>query len=303
MSGIELREGGGRAWAALNLQSMGAVGRLNPRLQIYFLAQPGPYVKATLDDVTLRLEYQNELVGTGRVTAVDVHHNDTPVNFEVVTSPPLLRFITDTLISNQTVVQFDAKLSGAASYWVDPASSSEGRARMVNYPEPGTWTRFQVSQGSSTPLQMPRSEWYERVLAPTRNEQYLYLEVALPKDHPALVVEWNRAMNHLRSAEKAYAAGDDPGVFQYLRGWLDALPGAKKHILDSISNEKKRRDLDDLLKGAGAFLHNGRHVADDGTEAGEFPVDRLDAAFALDLMRVLLSHMSYMVAAGRERSR
>ena len=282
---------------------MGAVGRLNPRLQLYFLAQPGQHAKAILDDVTLRLEYQNELVGTGRVTAVNVHHNDTPVNFEVVTSQQLLRFITDTLISNQTFVQFDAKLSGTASCWVDPASITQGRARMVNDPEPGTWTRFQVSRGSSTPLQLPRSEWYERVLAQTRNEQYLYLEVALPKDHPALVAKWNRAMSHLRSAEKAYAAGDDPGVFQYLRGWLHALPGAKKNILDSLSKEKKRRDLDDLLARAGAYLHNGRHVAEDGTDAGELPVDRLDAAFALDLMRVLLSHMSIMVAAGRERSR
>lgn len=261
MSGIELREGGGRRWAALNLESMGATGRLNPRLLLYFTAQPEPYAKATLDDVTLRLEYQNELVGAGRVTSVDVHRNDTPVNFEVVTSAQLLRFITDTLISNQTVVQFDAKLSGAASYWVDPASSSQGRVRMTNDSEPGTWTRFQVFQGSSSYLQLSRSEWYERVLAPTRNEQYLHLEVALPRDHPALMAEWNRAMSHLRSAEKAYAVGDDPGVFQYLRGWLDALPGAKQHILDSISNEKKRRDLDDLLVRAGAFLHNGRHVA------------------------------------------
>lgn len=239
MSGIELREGGGRAWAALNLQSMGAVGRLNPRLQVYFLAQPGPHAKVSLDDVTLRLEYQNELVGTGRVTAVDVHYNDTPVNFEVVTSPQLLRFITDTLISNQTVVQLDAKLSGAASYWVDPASNSQDRPRMANDPEPGTWTRFQVSYGSSTPLQLPRSEWYERILAPAKNEQYLYLEVALPKDHPALVAEWNTAMNHLRSAEKAYAAGDDPAVFHYLRGWLDALPGAKS--TSSIPSPTKRR--------------------------------------------------------------
>jgi hypothetical protein len=303
MSGIELREDGGRAWAALTLQSIGAIGRLNPRLLLYFTAQPDPYAKVALDDVTLRLEYKRELVGTGRTVDMDIHHGKSLFNFEVVTSPRVLRYITDTLTSDQTIVQFDATLSGAASYWVDPAASSAGQARMVNDPEPGAWTRFRVSQGSPTPLQVPRSEWYERVLAPTRNEQYLYLEVALPKDHPALVAEWNKAVGHLKNAEKAYAAGDDPGVFQYLRGWLDALPGAKKHILDAISDEKKRKDLDQLLTKAGEFLHNGRHVAADGTEAGEFPVNRLDAAFALDLMRVLLSHLSVMVAAGRAGAR
>ena len=196
-----------------------------------------------------------------------------------------------------------ARSDGAASFWVDPAGGTAGPMRMADDGEPGTWTPFRVSGGGLTRLQLPRSDWYQQVLAPTRNEQYLHLEIALPGDHPALVTEWNKAMSHLQRAEKAYAAGDDPGVFQYLRAWLDALPGAKKNILDSISNDKKRRDLDNLLAKAGAYLHNGRHVADDGIEAGEFPVDRLDAAFAMDLMRVLLSHMSVMVAAGRERSR
>ena len=302
MSKMEVSEGGGRYWATLTLESMMAAGRLNPRLQLNFAAQPIPGAKVTLDDVTLRLEYQHELVGTGRVTAVDLLPN-TRVNFEVVTSPLLFRYITDTLTPRHTDVQFNATLSGAASYCMVPAAVDAKQVRLVCDPEPGVLTPFRVSHGSPTYLQVPRSDWYEHVLAPVRNEQYLFLQVALPKDHPALVTEWNTAMGHLQNAEKAYAAGDDPGVFHYLRGWLDALPGAKQQILESISNKKKRDSLDGLLKQAGAFLHNGRHVANDGIEAGEFPVDRLDAAFALDLMRVLLSHISIMVAAERGRSR
>ena len=255
MSGIELREGGGRAWTALYLQSMGAVGRLDPRLQLYFLAQPGPYTKASVDDVTLRLEHHNELVGTGRVTAVDVHHNDTPVNFEVVTLAPAApvhhrhAHLQPDCRRLRREAQRGGQLLGGSSVEL-PGPPPDGQRPGAGDLDPGTWTRFQVSQGSSTSLQLPRSEWFERVLAPTRNEQYLYLEVALAKDHPGLVAEWNRAMGHLRSAERAYAAGNDPGAFQYLRGWLNALAGAKKsilagakkNILDAIANEKKRRD-------------------------------------------------------------
>lgn len=304
MSTLKIREAdGGREWATLELQSIGGLGRLNPRLQMYFAARPARYTQVLLEDITLRLEYGQELIGGGRVVGVQVSYEQTPVDLEVVTSQRLLRHITDGLRPNSTVVQLNAKLSGFALVSVDPNYPiSPGFVGLPSDPRPGESKRLTISNGIGSTLQVSRAEWYERVIAPTRNEQYRYLEIALPKDDKALDDEWMSAVNHLVQAEQAYAAGDDPAVFTYLRGALDALPGSKKNILDGISEAKKREDLDALLKQAGEFLHNGRHVAAEGAQQGTFPVDHLDAAFAIDLMRVLLSHLSLMLSAERRRA-
>lgn len=304
MSTLEVREGsGGRAWATLELQSIGGLGRLSPRLQMSFTARPAPYTQVVLEDITLRLEYRQELIGEGRVVGVQVLYEQSQVTFEVVTSQRLLRHITDGVQPTATVVQLDAKLSGFALVTLDQNyPTSAGFGRLVTDPGPGESKRLTVSNGMPSALQVSRAEWYDRVLAQTRNEQYRYLEIALPKDDKALGDEWMSAVNHLVQAEQAYAAGDDPAVFLYLRGALDSLPGSKKNILDGISEAGKREDLDALLKKAGEFLHNGRHVGADGTQQGTFPVDHLDAAFAMDLMRVLLSHLSLMLGAERRRA-
>jgi len=304
VSTLEVRGGGGRSWATLDLQSVNGIGRINPRLQLCFVARPVSNSKVALGDVTLRLEYYQELIGEGRAVNVDLSYGQAQVNFEVVTSQRLLRHVTDGLAPTATVVQLDAKLSGIGHFCMDPnAPSPQGQVRMANDPPPGEWREFSVSSGHTSALQVGRGEWYERVLAPTRNEQYRYLEVALPRDDKALGIEWGNAVGHLASAERAYASGDDPAVFVHLRGALDALPGAKQQILDDITDQAKRTDLDNLLKQAGKFLHDGRHVAPDGSCAGTFPVNRLDASFALDLMRVLLSHLSLRLSAERERAR
>lgn len=305
VSTLEVQEGGGRiCWAAIDLQGVWGLGRINPRLRLRFTARPVPNSKVVLGDVTLRLEYHQELIGEGRAVNVDLSYDPAQVYFEVVTSQRLLRHVTDGLAPTAVEVQLDAQLSGIGRSCMSPnAPSPQGQVGMVNDPPPGEWKEFSVSSGRTSSLLVNRGEWYTQLLAPTRNEQYRYLEVALPRDDKALGVEWANAVGHLASAERFYASGDDPAVFEHLRGALDALPGATQQILDDITDQAKRADLDDLLKQAGKFLHNGRHVARDGTGAGTFPVDHLDAAFALDLMRVLLSHLSLRLSAERERAR
>ena len=135
-----------------------------------------------------------------------------------------------------------------------------------------------------------------------RRQQYRYLEVVLPRSDEVLKQDWAKAVANLDNAERAYASGDDAAVFLHLRGALDALPGAKKAVLDDVRDEKKRGYLDAVLVKAGEFLHGGRHVAANGTLAGTFAVDHMGAAFALDLMRVLLSHLSLMLSGERQRA-
>lgn len=304
MSTLEVRErSGGRAWATLDLQAIGGLGRLSPRLQMYFTARPASYTQVVLEDMTLRLEYRQELIGEGRVVGIQVLYEPSPVTFEVVTCQRLLRHITDGVHPTATVVQLAAKLSGFALVSLDQNfPTTPGFGRLTTDPRPGESKRLTVSHGAPSVLQVPRADWYERVLAQTRNEQYRYLEIALPKDDKALGDEWMSAVNHLVEAEQAYAAGDDPAVFSYLYGALSSLPGAKQKILAGISDSNKRKQLDELLKKAGEFLHAGRHVSTEGTEQGTIPVDHLDAAFAIDLMRVLLSHLSLMLSSERGRA-
>jgi len=231
-----------------------------------------------------------------------VQSDNSPVTFEVATSQRLLQYITGGLQPSATVVELEAKLSGFVLVTMDESQpDASGWPRLPTDPGPGESKRITFSNSVASPLQVSRTEWYERVLAPTRNEQYRYLEIVLPKDDKGLGNEWTSSMNHLVQAEQAYAAGDDPAVFFYLRGALDSLPGARQNVLDDISNPEKRERLNAILKTAGEFLHVGRHVAADGTQQGTFPVDHLDAAFAINLMRVLLSHLSLMLAAERRR--
>ncbi|SRR5579875_123129 len=302
MTTLDLRDRE-RIRGTLELTSLAAIGRIAPRLLLRFRARPTKSVHVVLEDVSLTIRFNQERIGAGRTLHTDISHDLTDVNFEVPTTHRLLRHITDGIPSGASKFQLEAHLEGLARWRLDPgAPLDQGGGQLVNDPPPGEWAIFTLGGGSPGHLQISRSEWFEQVLGPTRNEHYRYLEIALPREDAALRTEWGRAVELLANAEKAYALGDDAAVFLHLRGALDALPGAKKQILDGISNRKKRTQLDTLLNEAGKFLHFGRHIDADGSTVGTYPVDHLDAAFALDLLRVLLSHLSLMLAAERLRT-
>jgi len=185
-----------------------------------FIARPAQHTSVILEDITLRLEYGSELIGEGRVVEKELF-GESQVSFEVVTSQRLLRYITDKIQRTETAVQLHAELSGSFLVTVEQNLSTTqlSIASFTNL-GPGESKRFTVSSGMPSALEIPRTEWYEMVLAPTRNEQYRYLEIALPKDDKALGDEWMSAVDHLVQAEQAYAAGDDPAVFYYLYGAL-----------------------------------------------------------------------------------
>lgn len=300
MASLDVMEGG-RKWAELELQDVSGLGRLRPRLQLVFNARPERWASVELTDVTVRLERRNELIGEGRIVGQLLRGQPWSISVEVPTTQHMLRFVTDGIAPDARVVDLDVRLSGRGRVRVDSETQPPGMRTQIDDPELGQWKRVVLSHNLAPKLQIPRSEWWGRVLAPTRFEQYRYLEIALPRDDSALGAQFQKAADLLVGAEQAYAQGNDPSVFQQLRGALDALPGAKQHILDNIRSESKRQKLDTLLKATGQYLHVGRHVDGDGVEQGTFPVDHLDASFALDLMRVVVSHLSLMLSAQRER--
>jgi len=290
-----------RIVSKLELTNLGASGVLSPRLHFYGEATQMQDVKDLRLEVSLRLEYRNELVGESRPLRKTIGQSGNQVSFEIVTSQRLLRHITDGLPSSHSSVQIDAQLQGVGWYLLKPTDERTNGFQTGSDPQPGEWKEFELHYQKS-PISIERSEWYRAVLAQTKGEQYRFLEIALPRSDSALAQEWEKAVEHLQSADRSYTMGDDVAVFSYLRGALDALPGAKQSICENIRDTRKRKAIDDLLKKIGDYLHLGRHVSDSGHDDGAFPVDHVDAAFAIDLMRTFLSHLSLMLSTERDRA-
>lgn len=74
--------------------------------------------------------------------------------------------------------------------------------------------------------------------------------------------------------------------------------GYSKNIFDGIADEGKATSLDAVLNEGGAYLHRGRHVAQEGDQKGEFPVDHADARFALTLTRLLVGEVARLTSDG-----
>lgn len=79
-----------------------------------------------------------------------------------------------------------------------------------------------------------------------------------------------------------------------------SLPNAPKGIFDALP-EAQRDAVNQLVKAfVTDYLNRGRHVEPAGDRAGDFPVNRIDARFALDATRVILSYTSRALAASRQ---
>lgn len=288
----------------LEYSSISASGRLNPVLSLDFQARAMGAAKSVFtSDLWIEIRYQNEPIGRGKVPpAIFGAANTNQAWVPIPVTHRSLDLITNSLSGNVSSLGLEIKFTG--SILIDENMEYSYITRLqsmtTQFPKLGEYCLVPVSENPSGQLTIERTTWYGNVLAPTRHESYHYLEVALPSSpsQTDLKQEFLTGLNHLREAEKLYAQGTDDAVFHKLRGWLDSLPGAKQNILAGISDKDKRDHLDALIKAFGEYLHDGRHVSE---EDGTFPVDHLDAAFALDMTRVLLSHLSLMLNAEERR--
>jgi hypothetical protein len=98
-------------------------------------------------------------------------------------------------------------------------------------------------------------------------------------------------------AERCFALGDDAGVFAKLKGAFEALPDAPKQIFDALPEPKRAAVNAVVAAYVTTFLNFGRHVSKTGAPAGEFPVDHIDARYALDNANLVLSYASKAIAA------
>jgi hypothetical protein len=290
-----------RAFSKLELNELGASGVLNPLLNFYGDASLISDVQDLRLEASLRLEYRNELVGESRPLRKTIGQDSSSISFEIVTSQRLLRHITDGLAPNQPTIQIEAKLQGEVRYILKPSAERANGYPTGDDPEPGEWKFFGL-RSEKQYISIERSEWYGKVLSHTKSEQYRFLEIALPRSDSTLAQEWGKTVEHLQKAEHAYAIGDDAAVFSYLHGAREALPGTIQKICDDIRDPHKKKAVNELLAKVGAYLQSGRHVSPSGPDEGTFPVDHIDAAFAIDLTRTVLSHLSLILSAERDRA-
>lgn len=286
---------GAKAWAKVDVESVTARGLIAPRLVFWVtLSSPTERIAAELRDLRVQVVAGDEVLGEGRLISEPALWHGTQCELEVPTDHRLLDYVTARL-GREAHVRLVLRWKGLMRVTWSPGPSDP---RMQDDPQPDVPTDLRISYGQwiEQHLNVPRSDWFTKVLQPTRHTDFLYMEVAIPRGPEA--DRWAKALVHLGEAEKAFAMGDDPGVFSKLRAVFEALPGANKNIFDALP-PNTRNEIDALAKAFVTYLHHGRHVATAGPNSGEFPVGRLDADLALSISQVILSYASRALACAR----
>lgn len=270
-------------WVELRPDTMHGDGRVVPRLRCRLLART-LRERMTVEVHLLRAELlaANEYVGEGLLTGERVYHQDTQLTLEIPLDRMALEYLDTIADGNQ--IDLTLRLSG----WLHVRHDIEDLPRFEHLPAPGEWGFEAFGRGRSVnlPFRIPRSDWFTQVLEPLGTVQYICTEIAMPRgDHPL-----RASANHLHAAERALREGHDAQVFSRCHAAIEVMPGAPKDIYTGVGNEWERQALDKLLSQTKHYFHLGRHTADEGPQQGDFAVDHGDAAFALNLTKLLISH-------------
>jgi hypothetical protein len=281
---MELTLGDGvRTWARLDPEAVHGRGMVAPRLVFQFKARTSrEKMEVQIHLMHGELLLGEERLGQGALTGAHLAPTEYQFELEVPVSRAALEYIDRALAGN--AIDIALRLSG----WLRARDFNNDGPGFASEPQPGEWVFENFGQARDMRLrfQVARSEWFSKVLEPIGTTEYLCTEVAIPRgDHPL-----RQAANHIRAAERALREGQDPQVFLACRAAIDALPGAPKAIFANLEYARERETLDALVLAAGNYLHLGRHAADEGPQQGDFPVDHGDAAFALNLAKLLLAH-------------
>lgn len=288
---------GSRTWVDISVRTITARGRISPRLLLFLeLRTPTERVEAELHDVRVQVACGDEIVGEGRLIGEPATWHGHQCELEVPVTRQALDCVTERL-ERHAAIDLTLDWYGLLRVRWEPTPSDNRRG---SDPEAGTWTDLHLRAGQHQHhVGVARSDWYSQVVQAVGGDDYVHLEVAVPRGPEQ--ARWRKALDRLADAEKAFALGDDAGVFQHLKGVFEALPGAKQHIFDALP-DPKRGEVDGFTKAFVNYLNHGRHVMNTGTLEGEFPVDHQDAGFAIAVTQVILSYASRALAAARSPS-
>jgi hypothetical protein len=159
----------------------------------------------------------------------------------------------------------------------------------------GDWHLVPFDTGSGTmSASVSRTDWVKGVLEPLGFGSFLLLELPIPSTPNA--GEWDAALSHLKTAEEQYHQGNDPGVFHSCFAAFERFRGDAASAFPTISDEEKRKKINDLLAKLNAFFNSGRHTSKSGPQAGFFAVDHRDSEAALAMSKVFLTYIAKILA-------
>jgi hypothetical protein len=263
-----------------------AIGQVFPRVQFELrLRTPNERVQAEIHQLRLRVKFANEVLGEGTSGGEYVDANDRRMRVEVPISRSALAFVNE----NLQVDRLDLTLS--LQGWMrirrePPDGASEPPAEW-------TFTSFGVMGMADITLQIARGEWFKRVLEPLGSYEYVLTEMPILKGNTSAVLQ--RSLAHIREAERHFAEGNDPAVFQYYRAMIEALPGWPTEIFANVPDTNKAGRLNELTLAAKRYYDHGRHLAKEGAQEGDFPVNHREALFAINMAKVLLAEIAAVI--------
>lgn len=260
-----------------------AIGTVIPRLQLELrIRTPRESVEAEIHYLRLQLKFAGEVIGEGRAAGEHVGRYEVRVRVEVPVTRSALGFVNERLTADRL------DLTLALQGWMRLRYDLREGEQAFD-PPPGEWwfTTFGVASMAELSLQLPRSEWFKRILEPIGAHEYLLTEIPLLRGRFGSPL----AASHrqLLEAERHYAEGNDASVFFHCKAAIEALPGWPKDIFGSLADRAKAQRLDDLVKATKSYYDHGRHVATEGSQQGDFPVNHREALFTLNTAKVLLA--------------
>jgi hypothetical protein len=273
------------------VDAVSAMGSLIPRLSIKLkLRTPRERIEAEIHYLRMQVKFANELIGEGSAAGEYVNSIERRLSVEVPITRAALDFVNEQLVGDQVELHLGLQGWMRIRYELDQGEQAYA-------PGPGQWwfTTFGVQSIAELLLQVPRSEWFKRVLEPIGNHEYLLTEIHLLKG--GIGASLGASYKQLREAERHYASGNDPSVFFYCKGAIEALPGWPSNIFDSVIDRTQAERLSALVKSAKDYFDHGRHIAQEGAWQGDFPVDHREALFALNLSKVLLAQTATVLGA------
>lgn len=287
---MQVRLGNGpTAWAGVDPGTVHGSGNVVPRLVFTMMARTlRENVTVQLHLLRAELIVGGERLGQDFLTGEYLSPADTQLTVEIPVDRPALEYLDHAAHSSQ--IEASLRLTG----WLHGQDRNTDRAVYASRPQPGEWVFDQFGQTGQNELKyrIARSDWFSQVLEPLGTVEYLCTEIAVPRGDSPL----RKSANHLQQAERAFRLGDDAQVFLKCRGAVDALPGMPKDVFAGLEYKRERDTLDALLLAAGNYFHLGRHTADEGPHEGDFPVDHADAAFALNLAKLLIAQIARALA-------
>ena len=287
---MQVRLGDGTtAWAIVDAGTAHGRGRVVPRLAFTMNARTvRQNMSVQIHFLRAELVLGGERLGLDTLTGEYLSPGDTQLTVEIPVDRATLEYLDQMAVDGQVTPSL--RLSG----WLRGQDRNDDLPQYVSRPGPGEWVFERFGHAAQTELQyrIARSDWFAQVLEPLGTVDYFFTEIPVPRGDDPL----RQSVAHLRTAERAYREGNDPQVFSACRAVIDSLPGAKTEVFAGLEFGREREALDGVLRSAGVYFHLGRHPADEGPQKGEFPVDHADAAFALNLARLILAQTARVLA-------